>query len=119
MTDLMREACLIDGQWVTADKWIAVDNPATGERIGRVPRCSGKQVEQAIDAAARAMIPWAQRPAKERASVLRRYFDLIMADQEALAALLTREHGKPLAEARGEHASPAHPQDWNRKSSRE
>src|SRR3546814_16428109 len=76
MTDLMREACLIDGQWVTADKWIDVDNPATGERIGRVPRCRGKQVEQAIDAAARAMIPWAQRPAQERASVLRRYFDL-------------------------------------------
>lgn len=112
MTELMREACLIDGQWVTAEKWIDVDDPATGERIGRVPRCSGKQVERAIDAAARAMIPWAQRPAKERANVLRRYFELIMANQEALAALLTREQGKPLAEARGEIAYAANFIEW-------
>src|SRR3546814_15139577 len=58
------------------------------------------------------MIPWAQRPAKERASVLRRYFDLIMANQEALAALLTREQGKPLAEARGEIAYAANFIEW-------
>ncbi|WP_366919533.1 NAD-dependent succinate-semialdehyde dehydrogenase [Hydrocarboniphaga sp.] len=102
MTELMREASLIGGQWVTADQWIEVDNPATGERIGRVPRCSGKQTAQAIDAAAQAMIPWSRRPAKERANVLRCYFDLIIANQEPLAALLTREQGKPLAEARSE-----------------
>src|SRR3546814_16029165 len=58
------------------------------------------------------MSPWAQRPAKERASVLRRYFDLIMANQEALAALLTREQGKPLAEARGEIAYAANFIEW-------
>ncbi|MFT4045157.1 MAG: NAD-dependent succinate-semialdehyde dehydrogenase [Solimonas sp.] len=102
MTELMREACLIDGQWVTAEKWIDVDDPATGARIGRVPRCSGAQTQQAVDAAARAMVPWARRPAKARAAVLRRYFDLILANQDALAALLTREQGKPLAEARAE-----------------
>ena len=102
MTELMREACLIGGQWITGDRWIDVDDPATGQRIGRVPRCSGEQTTQAIAAAAKAMIPWARRPAKERAAVLRRYFELITAHQEPLAALLTREQGKPLAEARAE-----------------
>ena len=48
MSDLMRQACLIDGQWVTAEKWIDVDDPATGERIGRVPRCSGAQKEMTL-----------------------------------------------------------------------
>ncbi|HET8882406.1 MAG TPA: NAD-dependent succinate-semialdehyde dehydrogenase [Solimonas sp.] len=112
MTDLMREACLIDGQWLTADKWIDVDDPATGERIGRVPRCGGAQTQQAIAAAERAMGPWAKRPAKERAAILRRYFDLIMANQDALAALLTREQGKPLSEARGEIAYAAAFIEW-------
>jgi succinate-semialdehyde dehydrogenase/glutarate-semialdehyde dehydrogenase len=102
MTELMREASLIGGQWVTADRWIDVDNPATGERIGRVPRCSAEQAAQAIDAAAKAMIPWAKRTAKDRAGVLRRYYDLIIANADALAALLTREQGKPLSEARAE-----------------
>jgi succinate-semialdehyde dehydrogenase/glutarate-semialdehyde dehydrogenase len=112
MTQLMREASLIAGQWVTADRWIDVDNPATGERIGRVPRCSGEQTAQAIAAAEKAMGPWAKRPAKERASILRRYFDLIMANQEALAALLTREQGKPLAEAKAEIAYAAGFIEW-------
>ncbi|NGY03909.1 NAD-dependent succinate-semialdehyde dehydrogenase [Solimonas terrae] len=102
MSDLMREACLIDGRWVTGEQWITVDNPASGEPIGRVPRCTGAQTAQAIEAAARAMVPWAKRTAKERAQVLRRYYELIIANQEALAALLTREQGKPLAEARSE-----------------
>jgi succinate-semialdehyde dehydrogenase/glutarate-semialdehyde dehydrogenase len=102
MTELMREASLIGGQWVTADRWIDVDNPATGERIGRVPRCSAQQTQQAIDAAAKTMVGWAKRTAKDRANVLRRYYDLIIANQEPLAALLTREQGKPLSEARAE-----------------
>ena len=112
MTQLMREASLIAGQWVTADRWIDVDDPATGERIGRVPRCTGEQTAQAIAAAEKAMGPWAKRPAKERASILRRYFDLIMANQEALAALLTREQGKPLAEAKAEIAYAAGFIEW-------
>ncbi|WP_428310548.1 NAD-dependent succinate-semialdehyde dehydrogenase [Hydrocarboniphaga sp.] len=102
MTELMREASLIGGRWVTADRWIDVDDPATGERIGRVPRCSAEQATQAIAAAEKAMIPWAKRTAKDRAAVLRRYYDLIIANAEPLAALLTREQGKPLTEARAE-----------------
>ena len=112
MTQLMREASLIAGQWVTADRWIDVDDPATGERIGRVPRCTGEQTAQAIAAAEQAMGPWAKRPAKERAGILRRYFDLIMANQDALAALLTREQGKPLAEAKAEIAYAAGFIEW-------
>ena len=112
MTELMREASLIAGQWVTADRWIDVDNPATGERIGRVPRCTGEQTAQAIAAAEKAMGPWSKRPAKERANILRRYFDLIMANQDALAALLTREQGKPLAEAKAEIAYAAGFIEW-------
>ncbi|HEY1153632.1 MAG TPA: NAD-dependent succinate-semialdehyde dehydrogenase, partial [Pseudolabrys sp.] len=112
MTQWMREASLIAGQWVTADRWIDVDDPATGERIGRVPRCTGEQTAQAIAAAEQAMGPWAKRPAKERAGILRRYFDLILANQDALAALLTREQGKPLAEAKAEIAYAAGFIEW-------
>lgn len=112
MTDLLREACLIDGAWVTGDAWIDVDNPATGERIGRVPRLGAAATERAIAAAAAAMPAWAARPAKERAVVLRRFFDLMMAHQDALAELLTREQGKPLAEAKGEIAYAASFLEW-------
>ncbi|WBH16315.1 NAD-dependent succinate-semialdehyde dehydrogenase [Sphingomonas radiodurans] len=109
---LKREACLIDGEWVTGDAWIDVDDPATGAVIGRVPRLGRVDTECAIAAAQRAMGPWAARTAKERAVVLRRYFDLIVAHQEPLAALLTQEQGKPLAEARGEIAYAASFIEW-------
>jgi len=102
MTSLKREACLIGGEWVTGDRWIDVDDPATGAVIGRVPRCGPAETARAIAAAEQAMGPWAQLAAKERARVLRRYYELILAHQEELAALLTQEQGKPLAEARGE-----------------
>jgi len=102
MTSLKREACLIGGEWVTGDRWIDVDDPATGAVIGRVPRCGPAETARAIAAAEKAMGPWAQLAAKERARVLRRYYELILAHQEELAALLTQEQGKPLAEARGE-----------------
>lgn len=112
MTELLREACLIDGAWVTGDAWIAVDNPATGETIGRVPKLGAAETERAIAAAAAAMPAWAAKTAKERAIVLRRFFDLMMRHQDALADLLTREQGKPLAEARGEIAYAASFLEW-------
>src|SRR5690242_4440148 len=102
MNKLKREACLIGGEWVTGEHWIEVDNPATGAVIGRVPRFGRTETMRAIAAAEQAMGPWARQTAKERARILRRYHDLIMANQEELAALLTQEQGKPLAEARGE-----------------
>jgi succinate-semialdehyde dehydrogenase/glutarate-semialdehyde dehydrogenase len=110
---LFREACLIDGAWIAdADRWIDVDDPATGETIGRVPQLGADHAQAAVDAAARAMPAWAARTARERAAILRRWYDLIMADQEPLARLLTREQGKPLAEAKGEIAYAASFIEW-------
>jgi len=102
MNSLKREACLLGGEWVSGDRWIDVDDPATGAVIGRVPRFGRAETERAITAAEQAMGPWAQLAAKERARVLRRFNDLILAHQNELAALLTQEQGKPLAEARAE-----------------
>jgi len=112
MSSLKREACLIGGEWVKGERWIDVDNPASGAVIGRVPQLGRAETERAIAVAAAAMGPWAARTGKERAAVLRRYYDLIVARQEELAALLTEEQGKPLAEARGEIAYAASFIEW-------
>jgi succinate-semialdehyde dehydrogenase/glutarate-semialdehyde dehydrogenase len=111
-TSAKREACLIGGEWVTGDRWIDVDDPATGDVIGRVPWFGRAETECAIAAAAQAMGAWAARTGKDRAAVLRRYYDLILARQDELAALLTQEQGKPLAEARGEIAYAASFIEW-------
>jgi len=111
--DLLREACLIDGTWIeVGDDGIAVDDPATGEIVGRVPKLGAAETEAAIAAADRAMPAWAARTAKDRAQVLRAWFDLIMAHQDVLARILTREQGKPLAEAKGEIAYAASYIEW-------
>ena len=112
MPDLKREACLIAGEWVTGERWIDVDDPATGEIIGRVPSLGAAETERAVAAAAEAMKGWAARTAKDRAVVLRRYFDLIMENQDELAAILTAEQGKPLTEAKGEIAYAASFIEW-------
>ena len=110
---LLREACFIDGEWIDqADAWIEVDDPASGETIGRVPRFGAAETERAIAAAEQAMPAWATRTAKERATVLRRWFDLVMEHQEPLARILTREQGKPLSEARGEISYAASFIEW-------
>lgn len=101
---LFREACYVDGQWIQAGSGgtTNVDNPATGEIIGKVPKLSGAETKQAIEAANRAFATWSKKTGKERAAVLRRWFDLMMANQEDLARLMTLEQGKPLSESRGE-----------------
>src|SRR6476646_156572 len=101
---LFRQACYIDGAWVDAHgrAVVEVDNPATGEIVGVVPRLGRSETRQAIDAAARAFPSWRKRTAKERAQVLRRWFDLMLANQDDLARLMTTEQGKPFAESRGE-----------------
>jgi len=111
---LFREACYINGQWVDegASRTIAVDDPATGEVIGNVPNMGAAGTRQAIDAAADAFASWRQRTAKERAVILRRWFDLMMANQEDLAYLMTVEQGKPLTESRGEVAYAASFLEW-------
>ena len=110
--DLKREACLIDGEWVTAGQWIAVDNPATGAIIGRIPMVESADVRRAIDVAHRAMQDWAARPARDRALVLRRIFDLMAEHREELARMLTEEQGKPLVEARAEISYAASFFEW-------
>src|SRR5437868_9147162 len=110
---LFRQASYIDGAWVEArGAAIDVDNPATGEIIGSVPRLGRAETRTAIEAAARAFPAWRRKTAKERAVVLRRWFDLMMANQEDLAQLMTAEQGKPLTESRGEVAYAASFLEW-------
>jgi succinate-semialdehyde dehydrogenase/glutarate-semialdehyde dehydrogenase len=102
--ELLKQAGFIDGAWVAADSGatFAVTNPATGETIATVPDMGAAETKRAIDAAAAALPGWAALTAKERAAILRKWFDLLMAHQEPLARILTAEQGKSLAEARGE-----------------
>lgn len=105
---------LIDGIWRGADDGatLPVTDPATGECIGHVPDCGAAETMQAVDAAARAFPDWSRRTAAERAAVLKRWHALVLDRQEELAALLTTEQGKPLAEARGEIAYGAGFLEW-------
>src|SRR5437773_2817707 len=109
---LFRQACYVDGAWVEAKAGIDVDNPATGEIIGTVPKLGRAETRQAIDAAARAFPAWRARTAKERATLMRRWFDLMMANQDDLANLMTIEQGKPLTESKGEVAYAASFLEW-------
>jgi succinate-semialdehyde dehydrogenase/glutarate-semialdehyde dehydrogenase len=111
---LFREAAYVDGQWIAADDGatVAVDNPATGDIIGHVPKLNAAQTRKAIDAANRAFATWSKKTGKERAIVLRRWFDLMMANQDDLARLMTLEQGKPLTESRGEVAYAAAFLEW-------
>jgi succinate-semialdehyde dehydrogenase/glutarate-semialdehyde dehydrogenase len=109
---LFRQAAYIDGVWVEASATIDVDNPATGEIIGTVPKLGRAETRQAIDAAARAFPLWRAKTAKERAGVMRRWFELMMANQDDLAHLMTTEQGKPLSESKGEVAYGASFLEW-------
>ena len=100
--ELLETRCLIAGEWISAEKSFAVNNPATGEEIARVPSLGREAVDRAVAAAAAAMPAWAGMTAKQRAVILRRWFDLMIANADDLAAIMTAEQGKPLAEARGE-----------------
>lgn len=97
--DLLREACYIDGQWVKGSASFPVVNPATGQVIASVPMLGRQETEQAIASAKTAQGPWAAKTAKERAAVMLKWAQLMMANQQDLAAIMTAEQGKPLAEA--------------------
>ena len=111
---LFRQHAIIDGAWVDADsgKAYGVDNPATGERIGTAPAMGAAETRRAIEAAEAAWAGWRARPAKERAAILRKWFDLMMAHHDDLARIMTIEQGKPLAESRGEIAYAASFVEW-------
>lgn len=101
---LLRQAMLIDGEWVQADSGDTLDvrNPATGELVARVPNGGAAETRRAIAAAERAMHGWRKTLAKERAKVLRTLYDLMLANVDDLALIMTAEQGKPLVESRGE-----------------
>ena len=111
---LLETRAYVAGEWVHADDGRTFDviNPARGDVIAQVADLSRAEVARAIDAAAIAMKAWAARPAKERAQIMRRWFDLMMANQDDLATILTAEMGKPLAEAKGEIAYGASFIEW-------
>ena len=111
---LIRTEAAIDGRWAASDSGatFAVTNPADGSVIAQVADLGAAETARAIDAANRAWPVWRARTAKERSSLLRRWFELIMAHQEDLAVLMTLEQGKPLAESRGEIAYGAAFVEW-------
>ncbi len=111
---LLKNLCLIDGQWLAADDGSRIDvhNPATGEAVGHVPRMGEAETQRAIAAAERAFALWKQQTAEARARLLQRWFELMMENQEDLALIMTSEQGKPLAESRGEIAYEASYVQW-------
>src|SRR4051812_854607 len=103
-SQLFRDRAYVDGQWLEADAKgrIDVDNPGDGSIVGSIPNMGAAETKRAIDAANAALPAWRALPAKERSKILRKWYDLIMANVDDLALLLTTEQGKPLAEAKGE-----------------
>ncbi|NDC58470.1 MAG: aldehyde dehydrogenase family protein, partial [Alphaproteobacteria bacterium] len=102
MTAPLRTDAFIDGAWTKAEATFTVRNPATGEALAEVADLGPEAAAGAIAAAAAALPAWSAKLAKDRAAILRRWGDLIVANADPLARLITAEGGKPLAEARGE-----------------
>ena len=111
---LFRQQCYVDGQWCGSGNGdvIEVDNPATGAVIGSVPKFDRRAATEAVEAAQRAFTDWRDRTAEERGAILYRWYELMLANQDDLARLMTLEQGKPLAEARGEIAYAASFLKW-------
>ncbi|GKY87081.1 NAD-dependent succinate-semialdehyde dehydrogenase [Sinisalibacter aestuarii] len=99
---LLREQCLIGDEWLSGSSVINVTNPSNGDVIGTVPDFGAEETRKAVAAAKAALPAWRARTAKDRAAILRRWFELMLEHQDALARIMTAEQGKPLAEARGE-----------------
>lgn len=111
---LFRQQAYIDGAWLDADEGqtLKVNNPASGDILGTVPKMGAAETRRAIEAAERALPAWRELTAKERSQTLRRWFELIVENQEDLARLMTLEQGKPLTESRGEIAYAASFIEW-------
>jgi succinate-semialdehyde dehydrogenase/glutarate-semialdehyde dehydrogenase len=111
---LLRMQAYVAGEWTDAQSAAtnAVLNPASGQKLGTVPNMGAAETRRAIEAAAAALPAWAKKTAQERAVILRRWYELMLANQEDLARIMTAEQGKPLAEARGEIAYAASFIEW-------
>lgn len=101
-TTLLETRAYVAGRWVKTEKTLAVHDPATGLLLAETSDCTRADAAEAILAAQTAQKEWAGRTGKERASILRRWYDLVIANSDDLATILTAEMGKPLAEAKGE-----------------
>jgi len=112
--DLLCRDCFIGDEWVPADsgKTVEVTNPATGEVLGTVPFCGADETQRAINLAAESLDAWRSKTAGERSVILRKWYGLLMENQEDLAGIMTAEQGKPLAESRGEIAYAAAFFEW-------
>lgn len=112
--NLLKEQSLINGKWVSADsgETFAVTNPATGETIANLADCRADETHRAIEAANAAQAGWQKKTAKERATLLRKWYQLVLESQEDLATLMTLEQGKPFEEAKGEVMYGAEFLDW-------
>ena len=113
-SNLFRQQALINGEWLDANNGEVIDvtNPANGDKLGSVPKMGADETRAAIDAANRALPAWRALTAKERANILRNWFNLMMEHQDDLARLMTLEQGKPLAEAKGEISYAASFIEW-------
>ena len=111
---LVREQCYINGEWVDAvsGETIEVTNKATGEVLGTVPKMGAAETRRAIEAANKAMPAWRAQTAKERAIILRNWYNLMLENQEDLARIMTIEQGKPLIESMGEISYGASFVEW-------
>ena len=101
---LYRDKCYINGEWISSDsgETISVNNPATLEEIGTVPKCETAETKRAIEAANKAWPEWRAKSARQRSDILRKWFDLMIENKEELAQMMTVEQGKPINESRGE-----------------
>ncbi|MBC7501245.1 MAG: NAD-dependent succinate-semialdehyde dehydrogenase [Herminiimonas sp.] len=111
-SSLLHNQAYLNGAWIDGASRFDVVNPANGARVGQVPNLGAAEAQQAIDAASAAFPAWAARTGKDRAAIMRKWFDLLIDNADDLAMLMTAEQGKPLAEARGEVAYGASFIEW-------
>jgi len=111
---LLRQQCYLNGCWLDADSGATIDvtNPASNEKLGTIPKMATDETRRAIEAANAALPAWRAKTAKERSVILRKWYELIMANQDDLAIIMTAEQGKPLAESKGEIAYAASFIEW-------
>lgn len=110
--ELFKQQAFLAGEWINGNNTLSVTNPATGVTLGTVPALGAEETRSAIGAAEAAFKTWRKTTAKERSNILKRWFDLMQANADDLARIMTLEQGKPLAEAKGEVAYAASFLEW-------
>jgi succinate-semialdehyde dehydrogenase/glutarate-semialdehyde dehydrogenase len=109
---LLKTDALINGEWVTGADRFPVTDPSTGQELAKVANMTDRDALLAVEAADKAWSVWRRKTAKERSNILRAWYNLIMANQDDLARIMTAEQGKPFPEAKGEVTDPARFVEW-------